>query len=71
MIHQSAFNDVVTLLNKNQGLGKGMVFEKAYAGIPLLSALFVTPLSLAFIQKSDIAVANFMQNTVSTAWTSL
>ena len=32
MIHQSAFNDVVTLLNKNAVLGKGMVFEKAYAG---------------------------------------
>jgi len=31
MIHQSAFNDVVTLLNKNAVLGKGMVFEKAYA----------------------------------------
>jgi len=31
MIHQSAFNDVVTLLNKNAAMGKGMVFEKAYA----------------------------------------
>jgi len=31
MIHQSAFNDVVTLLNKNPPLSKGMVFEKAYA----------------------------------------
>lgn len=31
MIHQSAFNDVVTLLNKNAALAKGMVFEKAYS----------------------------------------
>ena len=33
MIHQSAFNDVVTLLNKNAALAKGMVFEKAYSGV--------------------------------------
>jgi len=31
MIHQSAFNDVVTLLNKNAAMSKGMIFEKAYA----------------------------------------
>ena len=39
MIHQSAFNNVVTLLNKNAVLGKGMVFEKAYAGTLICQGL--------------------------------
>ena len=42
MIHQSAFNDVVTLLNKNPPLSKGMVFEKAYAGEQTGAALLST-----------------------------